>query len=97
MKIRFKIGQKVKCHDRLVRCTSGKSKEWKYLADSWHKVARPVEGFFMGWRMFKNGDYYHDGYDDWVMHNKEYVKVAIVVINERSKPVAVKYEDLKTA
>ena len=71
------------------RC--GKTTIIKEIIQRWRK---PVGGFYSGKRTYWNGSYcYEDGLS--CMWNKEAVKVALVVVNEKQNPIPVMFEDLE--
>lgn len=96
----MKIGQKVRATDSLIRFCDGYDKNrnpqkvWKRCAESFLKKLKPIEGHYIGKRTYCNGSYYWED-EIMCMHNKEALKVALVVVNERTNPIPVLMKDLE--
>ena len=103
------IGTKCRAHSRLKRIHEPPDHLNKVARHHWEPIpyANPLEVYYIGYRWLANG-VMHDGYEHmdytslepiwqppW-FEGKEHFRAALVVIDERTNPFYVPWEDLTT-
>jgi hypothetical protein len=83
----IELGAEVSSPTRLFRRQTGKKRTWV-------PVDHPVEGIYIGWRTYSNGEIEWSYDEPTVWHPKEYLKVALIVPSIREAPIPVLFSEM---
>jgi hypothetical protein len=90
----IELGSRVTAPKPLRRRKGATRREWTIT--SW-KIKKPITGIYIGWRTYANGRVEGGiNWDDPVYFVPDkFIKVALIVTDERSNPVPVPYETME--
>ena len=91
----IKLGDKVTAPRRLWRRTRQDGKIWR---KEWHTISwetTPIVGIYTGYRNYRNGVIFWDHDGGHIFVGDETIKIALIVKNERSKPVPVLFSEME--
>ena len=87
----MELGQKVTAPGHLIRRTRDGRKTW--VRPEWKQI--PTIGIYIGVRTYQNGTRQWEGTDEGMSWTPdEYLKVALIVENQRHRPVPVLYSEM---
>lgn len=91
----MEIGTRVRAECRLVKIRDGRKREWRKPPLA---AMRPVEGIYIGWRIYHNGTVEYGYLDEPTTFSpREHMKVALIVTSARENPVPVLFDDMHPA
>lgn len=90
MENKIKLGTKVASSEYLSRTIDYKTK-FRY----WKRRKQNINGIYIGYRTYQNGKLYYDPEEGTIFIPEEYIKIALIVTNERQNPIPVLYSEIK--